>query len=140
MRPRRHGPALLCGPSASPLERMDDEAPPLTLTDKLSLTGFGVFICLCMMVGVLSAMTFRGADASAGQWEQVALFLFGMFGGTAVGLLLTRLISHCFVPLETQKRWLGSLEDALENPYVQYRGPGLVRLFMWAAVPDRDAL
>jgi hypothetical protein len=125
---------------------MDNEAPALTLTDKLSLTGFGVFICLCMTAGALSAiyiqMTYRGGDASTGpgQWEQVALYLFGMFGGTAVGLLLTRLISHCFVPLETQKRWLGPLEDALENPYVQYRGPGLVRLFMWAAVPDRDAL
>src|SRR5215469_17971060 len=102
---------------------MDDDAPAVTLADRLSLAGFAVFICLCMLAGVVAAiyieMSYLGGDAAAGpgQWGEIALYLFGAFGGTAVGLLLTRLVSHSFIPVQTQKRWLARLEDALENPY-----------------------
>jgi hypothetical protein len=70
----------------------------------------------------------------------VVLGLLGIFGGTFVGLLLTRLLCRRFVSLQTQKRWLDALKEVLENPYVRSRGPNVVKLFMWAVVPDRDAL
>jgi hypothetical protein len=123
-----------------------DSPPALTLTDKLSWAAFSVFILLWMLAGVVLAIyiqvTYRGGEVTAGsgQWSQVVLYLLGMFGGTAAGLLLTRFLSHCLVPMETQRRWLGALQEALEDPYVQMRGPNVVRLFIWAAVPDRHAL
>ena len=125
---------------------MNGESPALTLTDRLSWAGFAVFICLCMLAGAVFAIyiqvTYGGGEvvAGPGQWGQVALYLFGMLGGTAIGLLLTRLVSHSLVSLQTQRRWLGALQEALDNSYVQIRGPGFVRLFIWAVVPDRDAL
>ena len=134
------------GRSASPLERMEAESSCLTTSDRLRWAGFAVFICLWMLAGVVAAIyiqvTYRGGEivTGPGQWSQTVLYLLGMFGGTAVGLLLTRFVSHSFVSLQTQKRWLGALQQVRENPYVRRRGPGVVKIFMWAVVPDRDAL
>jgi len=65
-----------------------------------------------MFVGVTDAIyvqvTHLGGEvtAGAGQWGQAALYLAGMFGGAAVGLVLTRILAQTFVSLQTQKRWL----------------------------------
>jgi hypothetical protein len=125
---------------------MEDESPGLTTSDRLRWAGFAVFIVLWTFAGIVAVIyiqvTYRGGEVTAGsgQWSQMVLYLTGMFGGTAVGLLLTRLLCARFVSLQTQTRWLQALNEGLENPYVTRRAPGLVKLFMWAVVPDRHAL
>jgi hypothetical protein len=125
---------------------MESEPSGLTISDRFAWAGFAVFVLLWMLAGSVAAihiqMTYRGGEVTtgAGQWSQTVVYLTGMFGGTAVGLVLTRLLSGRFVSLPTQKRWLEALNEALEDSYVRRRAPGLVKLFMWAVVPDRDAL
>ena len=80
------------------------------------------------------------ATTDSGKWTHGALVLLGMFGGAGVCLLLTRLVCRRFVSLQTQKRWFDALSEVLKNPYVKSRGPALVLCFIWATVPDRDAL
>jgi len=119
---RAANPARSRGRSASPLERMAVDAPALTLADKLSLAGLDVFIGLWLIGGAVFAIyiqaIYRGGEVAthSGQWSQIVLYLFGVLGGAAVGLLLTRLLSHCFASVATQRRWLGALQEALENP------------------------
>ena len=135
-------PALLCGPSTSPLERMEEEPSGLTTSDRLCWAGFAIFILTWTLAGAVAVTALPGGEVAAGlgQWSDAATCLLGMFGGTAVGLLLARFVSHSLVSRQTQRRWLAALDEALENPYVQRRGAGVVRLFMWAVVPDRHAL
>ena len=125
---------------------MNTDPPLLTRPDRFRLTAFVIFVFLCMFAGAIGAIyvqvKYRGGevDTGSGQWSQTALYLCGMFAGTAGGLLLTRLACGRFVSPQTQKRWLQALNESLENPYVRARGTTLVKLFIWAVVPDGDAL
>lgn len=125
---------------------MDPQPSDLTVTDRLLWTGFAVFIALLLTVGSVAAgyaqTAYLAAESNshASQLGHVFLVLCGMLIGAGLGFLCVRLFSERFVSVQTQRRWLGALNEALENPYVQKRAPGLVKMFRWAVVPSHDAL
>jgi len=125
---------------------METESSVLTTSDRLLWAAFAIFILFWAFAGISAAIyiqfTYGSGETATGSdlWKQMALYLLGMFGGTALGLLLTRLVCRRFVSLQTQKRWFDALKEVLEDPYVMRRGPAVIKFFIWAVVPDRDAL
>jgi len=125
---------------------MDPQPSDLTVTDRLLLAGFAIFIAILLTVGSVAAgyaeTTYLSAQSNshASQLGHLFLAFCGMLIGAGLGFLCVRIFSKRFVSVQTLRRWLGALNAALENPYVQRRAPGLVRMFRWAVAPSRDAL
>ena len=148
-------PELLCAHSARPesadghssssLERMETESSGLTMTDRLSWAGLILLIVLWTFAGLTAFLYLQEhylggtATTDSGQWTQVAYALGLTAVGTALGGISTRSICRRFASVRTQKRWLNTLTEMLDEPYVKRRGR-VVAFLIWALVPDRDAL